>query len=560
MTKVKYDKMLGNLRESDEPQQLITRQVLGTNVLTDDMIHYSGIQVIKEEDWLTYDDREPNSSYLSEGKKYAKLKYFDKGELKDIPASLGFSYKATAGAALTSPEGVFAPLSDSGLNLVSDFDFSPGLYTFFTKSGIQFINNSSGVNKLLLQPDDKIIAAGNFSGYQGKSANYIVRINPNGSRDYTFDMGIGFNGIVNDAVLLPSGKIICVGIFTKYKDVDAKWIVALNSDGSIDTSFTTNLGTGFTGAENGFLRGISFIANALYIDGYFASINSVSAKLTRLAIDGTPDNAYMANFPFGLIQNISEIQVYYDGKVLCNGLFTINSVTKNFIRLNSDGTRDMTFTPFSQANVQKMLILASGDILYAGVFTTWGGANISVLAKTDSTGALNTTWKFSGLTLQSTLNNVNFIKEFSDGRILFTHNAAISIPTLPVSKGVTILNADGSANTAYAIPQFDTGGANTFLIPAVLFLPNGKMIFGGNIVGIYGYRSNGLIQLNHDFSIDTTDAYPWTQINTIGFALVEVDGVLCLLAPAALGTSIFKFSIIQQYGTGNLSLSSGTSS
>ena len=559
MTKVKYDKILGNLRESDEPQALITRQVLGTNVLTDDMLHYSGIQVIKEEDWLTYDDREPNSVYLSEGKKYAKLKYYDMGELKDIPASLGFSYKATAGAALTTAEGVFAPLTDSGLNLVSDFDFSPGLYTFFTKSGIRFNDNISGVNKLLLQPDDKIIAVGYFEGYQGKTTNSIVRLNPNGSRDYTFDMGVGFDQAVNDAVLLPSGKIICVGTFTKYNDVDAKWIVALNSDGSIDTSFTNNLGTGFVSDTNGFIKSIKHKADALYLAGNFTSVNSVTThNFTCLALDGTPDAAFNTNMG-SFCRTVSDFDVYADGKAVLIGEFYVTSWV-NIVRVNADGTFDTSFTPLVQSFLQKVFILASGDILYGGIFTTWGGANISILAKSDSTGVRNTTWKFSGLTLQSTLNKVNFLMEFSDGRIMFTHNAAISIPTLPVSKGVTILNADGSANTAYAIPQFDTGGSNAFLIPAVLFLPNGKMIFGGNIVGIYGYRSNGLIQLNHDFSIDTTDAYPWTQINTIGFALVEVDGVLCLLAPSALGTSIFSFSIIQQYGTGNLSLSSGISS
>jgi uncharacterized delta-60 repeat protein len=560
MTKVKYDRILCNLRESDEPHGFITRHVLGTNVLTDDMLMYSGSQVIKEEDWLTYDDRESNSVYLSEGSKYAKLKYYDNGVFKDIPASLGFSYKANVDAALTSPEGVFAPFTTPDLSLVSDFDNATGLYTFYTKSGIRFNTNIAGVNKLLLQPDDKIIAVGNFQGYQGKTTNSIVRINPNGSRDYTFDMGVGFDQAVNDAVLLPSGKIICVGIFTKYNDVDAHWIVCLNSDGSIDTSFTTNLGAGIVGAENGYIRTIKLSNGSLYVCGWTININGVITKgFGKLAIDGTPDAAYNSNIAAIPHEQVRNFDTYPDGKVILAGSFTITT-EKNVVRLVANGTVDGTFTPLYQTSIVQILILQSGDLLCGGPFNSWGGSNITVLGKISSTGVQNTTWKISGLTIMSTFQNVNLLKEFSDGRIMFTHDAIISIPSLATQRGVTVLNADGSANTAYHIPQFDNGGANAFLIPTVLFLPNGKMIFGGNFVGIYGIRSHGIIQLNADYSTDTTNTYPWLNVSSIGIALVEVDGVLCLVSNSALGISIFNFLILQQYGTGNLSLGSGASS
>ncbi len=64
-------------------------------------------------------------------------------------------------------------------------------------------NSAAGPNNLILgsaiQPDGKIIIGGYFSTFNGASINRIARLNADGSRDTTFNPGLGGN----DYGLLP---------------------------------------------------------------------------------------------------------------------------------------------------------------------------------------------------------------------------------------------------------------------------------------------------------------------------------------------------------------------
>ena len=558
MTIVKYDKILGALRESDEPQQAITRQVLGTNVLTDDMLRYSGVVVIKEEDWLDFEGKEPNAPNFASNSKFVKLKYFDNGELKDIPASLGFSYSGDYIGAALDLDGVYAPLGNTSVLLVSDFDNASGLYTFFVKSG--FISSSPVIkaHSLLIQPDEKIIVVGEFKAYQRKTANNIIRLLPDGSIDSSFNSGTGFNQIVRSAALLPSGKIICVGDFTTYNDIPAQWIVALNPDGSIDSSFTSNLGTGFFGNSNGYLKKISYKAGALYVSGYFFELNEVrSERFVRIATDGTPDASFNTNIGEIVIDHY-DFDVYPDGKTVHVGMFDISG-TKNAMILNADGTRDTSFIPFVQLGLSKVCILNSGDILYGGTFSNWGGASIAILAKSSITGVQNTEWKFSGFTIQSSLTNVDLLSQRSDGKIILTSDASfLSTITHKSGYSLMILNEDGSLDETNDYPLI-SNGSNPRSIPIVKYLPNGKFYLGGCFNSIKSRSMNVVARLNSDLTLDTFSGYPWLNSFTT-LALLEIDGVLCLTTSANMGLCIVDITVMQQYGTGYSAFSSGVSS
>ncbi len=91
---------------------------------------------------------------------------------------------------------------------------------------------------VLVQPDRKIVVAGNATGSQMMT---VTRLNPNGSLDATFD-GDGTATIIfgslanlaNGAVLQPDGKIVVAG----YSQADEVVAVArLNPNGSPDTGF-----------------------------------------------------------------------------------------------------------------------------------------------------------------------------------------------------------------------------------------------------------------------------------------------------------------------------------
>ncbi|USN57653.1 MAG: delta-60 repeat domain-containing protein [Candidatus Peribacteria bacterium] len=55
-----------------------------------------------------------------------------------------------------------------------------------------------------------MIVGGAFTSYDSSPANHLIRLNPDGSRDTTFNIGRGFlgNDTVYTTTLQPDGKII----------------------------------------------------------------------------------------------------------------------------------------------------------------------------------------------------------------------------------------------------------------------------------------------------------------------------------------------------------------
>ena len=98
-----------------------------------------------------------------------------------------------------------------------------------------------------IQSDDKIIVGGVFSTYNGNPNLHIVRLNADGSFDSSFITGNGFDGsFTNGVVIQPlDGKIVVTGQFQHYNDVSCNNITRLNSNGTIDSTFANNIGSGF---------------------------------------------------------------------------------------------------------------------------------------------------------------------------------------------------------------------------------------------------------------------------------------------------------------------------
>jgi uncharacterized delta-60 repeat protein len=92
------------------------------------------------------------------------------------------------------------------------------------------------VTSIILQPDNKILVAGQFTQYNNQTRNRIVRLNYDGSVDTSFVTGTGFDSTVRKILLLNNGKILVGGEFDSYNQEPVKRIALLNSDGTLDTS------------------------------------------------------------------------------------------------------------------------------------------------------------------------------------------------------------------------------------------------------------------------------------------------------------------------------------
>ena len=71
---------------------------------------------------------------------------------------------------------------------------------------------------------------GYFTSYNGVSANYIIKLNEDGSIDTSADFGTGFNNITFLSTIIWDDKIYIKGSFTSYNGVDSYQNIILNLD------------------------------------------------------------------------------------------------------------------------------------------------------------------------------------------------------------------------------------------------------------------------------------------------------------------------------------------
>jgi len=146
-----------------------------------------------------------------------------------------------------------------------------------------------------IQSDGKIIVGGDFTSFSGVTSNRIIRLNSGGTIDDTFTIGTGFNNSVYFVSALSNGKIMVGGAFTSYSGVTSNRIVRLNSDGTIDNTFS--IGTGF----NNHVLSINIQTNGkILVSGNFTSYNGTTVRnIVRLFSDGTLDTTLNTGTGFG---------------------------------------------------------------------------------------------------------------------------------------------------------------------------------------------------------------------------------------------------------------------
>ena len=94
---------------------------------------------------------------------------------------------------------------------------------------------------VLVQDDGKYIIWGSFTTYQDSPARFIIRLNEDGSRDSSFDIGDGFSNTILQACLDRQGRILVTGISTFYDGHPISNICRINQDGTLDRTFRLGL-------------------------------------------------------------------------------------------------------------------------------------------------------------------------------------------------------------------------------------------------------------------------------------------------------------------------------
>ena len=253
--------------------------------------------------------------------------------------------------------------------------------------------NGHTIYAMGLQSDGKIIIGGTFPNYNGVQRNGIARINADGTLDTTFNPGSGFEGDVLALALLPGGKVLAGGDFSTFNGTTRSNVAVLNSDGSLDTTFDPGAG------PDNRVHSVAYQPSdgKILVGGYFAQVDaSTRYHLARLNTNGTLDGTFDPGTIGGNYDIIYAIHVQADGKIVVGGSFATfqGADIGGIARVNANGTRDTSFDPGSGANYAVLSILPDqfGRLLIGGDLTSYNGVARNYLARINRDGSLDTSF------------------------------------------------------------------------------------------------------------------------------------------------------------------------
>ncbi|WP_298220659.1 T9SS type A sorting domain-containing protein [Flavobacterium sp.] len=216
-----------------------------------------------------------------------------------------------------------------------------------------------------LQADGKILMAFGYLNNDGSLSYRVERFNTDGTSDASFTLALGTNGYgsINKIDVRPDGKILAAGQFTSYNGVSKRDIVRLNSDGTIDATFNMPM-----------INGSGLYAIAIQSDGKIVIADGLLGLFRLNAVDGTFDSSFNAPANLGGVYAIAlqtDGKIVVGGSLRIIGINECYGIA----RLNSNGSLDSSFDPgigFDNA-VNSILIESNGKILVGGDFSRYNG-------------------------------------------------------------------------------------------------------------------------------------------------------------------------------------------
>jgi uncharacterized delta-60 repeat protein len=318
-------------------------------------------------------------------------------------------------------------------------------------------------------PDGRVVAVGpvgtTSSVYTAGAG--VFRYTAAGVPDPTF----GTNGVVTSqfdagdqpmaVAVQPDGKIVVAGETSNFVGFVARY----NVNGSLDTSFAIG---GVYHGRSGAYQGL-----ALQSDGSIVVVNSTLGAITRLTPAGTLDGSFGSGGVTTLSGEsfLYSVLVQPDGKLVAAGWSVVSGTTMLLVaRFTTNGQLDPTFGTGGSCLTQTgptgggttgslgyALALQSDGKLVMGAYAAIGGTAASptlgaIALRFTSAGSLDSTFGTGGIASLSTSfasgYPIDAIAVRPDGHILIGGSAYVAGPG-PFTPVVVELNADGSTTSSF---------------------------------------------------------------------------------------------------------------
>lgn len=345
------------------------------------------------------------------------------------------------------------------------------------------ISYVAGVNVL---SSDRIAVSGNWKQFGVTNCRSFAMLTSTGAIDNTFiNYATGFDGAVHAVHIQSNGKIIFGGKFQNYGTTPAPRLIRFNTDGSIDTSFLTAIGSGpnTNGPDNAVDSIAEDSSGRLIIGGSFTLFNGITARgIARLLSTGAKDSS----FTLGTTNSqVSKVIVDNDGNYICMDYWGVR-------RLNANNTLGFSIT--NSNSVNDIAVTSSNQIIVVGGFNPFiSTSTAKYIVCLNSDGTENTT--FTANTGTGFSAAMNQVKIDGTGKIIVAGRTA-------TYSGITAslfrLDANGFRDTTFAGLSLDWYGA-TASLEVLEVLQDGSLITGGLVTS----QNQTIFKLWNDGSVDT---------------------------------------------------------
>jgi uncharacterized delta-60 repeat protein len=344
-------------------------------------------------------------------------------------------------------------------------------------------NPGSGLNTapatIALYTDGRILVAGGFSQYNGNMRRGLARLQSDGTLDGSFDPMEGPNGPVRWVFPQPDGKLIIAGDFSTFNSLPTRFVTRLRPDGSVDLTFPTI-------SLDGSLQGaISQGDGRIMLAGSFTHINGTEQpNFARLNTNGTLDGSF--SVPSGVVGTVDGLTALASGKTLVFGSFSsIGSYPISLLaRLDEHGVVDTNFAlPFvNGSEITAVAEQPDGRIVICGEFTSIDGYSRIRVARLNSEGTLDLSF-YTPLGIDSRPYAVSLTP---DGRVLLGGNFYFvsGVPQLFMAQ----LKSDGTLASTFN-PRFDSG------VTGIRSLADGNILACGGFTMVNGTNINRIVRL-----------------------------------------------------------------
>ncbi len=255
------------------------------------------------------------------------------------------------------------------------------------------LSTNAQIWALATQPDGKVLAGGMGdvlpSGGGGDGTNLaLVRLNADGTPDPRF-IKPGFQGYwppVETLALQPDGRILAGGMMFKVNGVNSAGVARLEPNGTLDAGFQPPPLSLMD--DPGF--GVEFLHplpdGKLIIAGGFTWQAGAAGGVARLQPDGTADPTFLGQLPEP--RGILDAAVHPDGRIVVSGPFLLGDTYGGLVRLTAEGASDPTFVPAVSGEIRSVAAQADGAVL-AVTYSLFSGR----LVRLRSDGALDPVWQ-----------------------------------------------------------------------------------------------------------------------------------------------------------------------